>query len=104
MQIIINVDDKGQVNFSTSRGVSYSLMTDVMCTAQLAAMQSTMKAAERDLPKGELAKLKEHLWDQYNQSASNVLDEFIPAHMRPDLTEEAILQKENEILDSQKKR
>jgi hypothetical protein len=44
--------------------------------------------------------LKEDIYDEFNHSASKILEEFIPDHeLRPDLTAEAIKKYENEILE-----
>lgn len=41
------------------------------------------------------------VYDLFNQTASAVLEALIPDNLRPDLTAQAILEKENEILDAQ---
>ena len=47
--------------------------------------------------------IKNDLYDMYNLSASNVLSTFIPdKELRPDLTEVAIMQKEDEIISRMK--
>jgi len=97
-QIIITINEKDQVSFSTKGKLNYSMVTEMMGTTQLAIFNQLAKTAEKDLPPKQFELLKEELWDQYNGTASNILDEMIPAHMRKDLTEEAIQAKENEIL------
>lgn len=47
----------------------------------------------------ELGQSQEELYDMYNQSASAFLETFAPdLELRPDLTAEAILEKENELI------
>lgn len=45
------------------------------------------------------AKLKSELYDMFNEGASHFLEAWIPDNLRPDLTAEAIMKAENEILD-----
>ena len=101
MQIILNITPDNELSISTNGNISQSQLTDVLCTAQLLSMQNVIKAATKanTLPH-TITKLKEHMWDQYNQSASNVLDEFIPEFQRRDLTEEAILELENKNISN----
>lgn len=65
--------------------------------AQMQLFQSILSQA----PEDEQLKLKGELYDMYNQAASAFLEAFAPeTELRPDLTAEAILKAENEILDS----
>ena len=65
--------------------------------AQMQLFQSILSQATED----EQPKLKGELYDMYNLAASAFLEAFDPdSELRPDLTAEAILKAENEILDS----
>lgn len=65
--------------------------------AQMQLFQSILSQA----PEDEQLKLKGELYDMYNLAASAFLEAFDPdSELRPDLTAEAILKAENEILDS----
>lgn len=51
-------------------------------------------------PDEDKQKIKEELYDIYNAAASAFLEAFAPdIELRPDLTAEAIMEKENEIID-----
>ncbi len=68
----------------------------VLLTGLLQAMQTTVSKA----PEEDRQAIKEDIYDMFNQGASNVLTHFAPdIEMRPDLTAQAILEKENEIID-----
>jgi hypothetical protein len=55
-------------------------------------------------PEDAKTKLKEDLYDLFNEAASAFLAAFAPEiELRPDLTAEAILKAENEILDENAK-
>lgn len=102
MQIVLTINPANELSLSVNGNLSYSQLTDILATAQLMAMNNTFQAAAQASTDPDndpaLNKLKEHMWDQYNESASNVLDEFIPQHMRRDLGEEAILNEEDRLL------
>lgn len=103
-----------------------TVLLDMLSTVSLHLLQKTIEMLEEDwriyedkvsqLPKNERTKavvddappmvseMKKALYDHYNFSASKVLELFAPEfELRPDLTAEAILKAENEILMEQDK-
>ena len=102
MQVVITIDKYNKIALSQSGHLTSQQLTDVLCTAQLLVMNTVIAQATKDnISPENLEKLKQFLWEQYNISASNLLDEFLPNNMRKDLTVEAILRAENEILEEQ---
>lgn len=86
-------DGKVGVNFQSNLPVDDFLA--LMSTAILSALRQTVAA----LPKEEQPSATEQLFDMYNAAASNTLHLFAPEiDMRPNLTEQAILEAENNIL------
>lgn len=94
MQVIITIDKDNKLGISQSGNLSYDQLTDVLATAQLSLMENM-----RSLAASNEHNIDEHLFDTYNMSASNVLDTFMPEHMRRDITEEAIIKEEDRILN-----
>jgi hypothetical protein len=92
-QLIITIEDN-KVGFSTNGAMSYSLITDVLGTVQLAAFRNALDQAPQELHPQLIDRLHQH----YNQTASNILDEMKPDGLRPDITAEAIYNLENELL------
>ena len=79
-------------------GLDYPTVTQMMAQAQLHFMQRTLAAAPETDEK-QIKALKGEIYDIYNATASNVLDMFDPtAEKCTNLTAEAILKAENEIL------
>jgi len=107
MQIVITVTPDNQLSLSTSQDLNYNQLTDILGTAQMSIFRGLVNIVKEKEDIEEDTKLimdlKEELWDQYNQTASNILDEMIPAHMRPDLSEQAILAEENKLWEKQLK-
>lgn len=80
-------------------GLDYPTVTQMMAQAQLHFMQRTLAAAPETDEK-QMKALKGEIYDIYNATASNVLDMFDPtAEKCTNLTAEAILKAENEILE-----
>jgi spore coat protein CotF len=94
MKIIITVNPANEVSLSVDGQVSQTQLTDILCTAQLLSMNQVVAALPKTTTPQLRTKLKEHMWDTYNQSASNLLDTFMPNFQRRDLTEEAIMELE----------
>ena len=70
-------------------------------TALATASLATMRTFVDKLPEDAKAKVTEDLYDVYNVTASHILENFAPdIEMRPNLTAEAILKAENNILDN----
>jgi hypothetical protein len=79
--------------------VDLDLAMQLLFSAQLRILQTAVEKAPDDLKD----KLKGYFYDVYNLEASGVLALFAPEiEMRPDLTAEAILAAENQILDQVK--
>lgn len=91
MQITIN--DNGRVLISED-GVTVNEVTEVLFTALLGMYRSSAEKAENP------EEATEHLYDYFNAMASSFLEAFAPEiELRPDLTTQAILEMENDILN-----
>ena len=94
------LDSPGQVNVFYN-GREPTVMLQMLFTAALNVMQLAMEIHHQDASedKPTAQEYKEQLYDFFNLSASKVLEIFAPdIEMRPNLTAEAILKAENEIL------
>lgn len=81
------LDVRGELNFP--------LAFQLLFTAQLRIMQTLLSS----VPEESQEAVKADLYDKYNYSASNVLSYFAPdIEMRPDLTAEAIMKAEDELM------
>lgn len=72
-------------------------LADIFCANLTAGVQ----AIEKELPKDseDTEKFRKYLFDELNHSFSKCLENAFPDYeLRPELTEEAILRAENEIL------
>lgn len=79
-------------------GLDYPTVTQMLAQAQLHFMQRILAAAPETDEK-QMKALKGEIYDIYNAAASNVLDMFDPTVEKcTNLTAEAILKAENEIL------
>jgi hypothetical protein len=84
---VLLIDDKIMFGEDTT-------FSDAMSLLMSASLHAMKKTAE------QYPDLKEDIYDEFNHSASKILEEFIPDHeLRPDLTAEAIKKYENEILE-----
>ena len=84
-------------------GLDYPTVTQMLAQAQLYFMNRTYSAAPATDEKANKA-VKGEIYDIYNAAASNVLDMFDPtAEKCTNLTAEAILKAENEILEKEGK-
>lgn len=85
-----------QMSLTAKESIALPDLMLVLLTGLLQAMQTTVSRA----PEEDRQAIKEDIYDMFNQGASNVLTHFAPdIEMRPDLTAQAILEKENEIID-----
>lgn len=90
MSKMISLTDDGA--FLASDTITVPEYLNITLLAQLNMFNTLV---ERGMP-------AEQLYDLYNEAASAFLSAFIPdKELRPDLTEEAILAKENELLNKQ---
>ena len=88
----VTITDKS-VNFGT--GVTPLDFLSLAFSACLMVMRKTVENTPVDYKQ----EVKEDLYDKFNQMASRTLETFIPdKELRPDLTEQAILEKEDEIM------
>jgi len=91
------VDDKVAVNID--KKLTLPEILQILGTASLQAMNTTYQASEQHA-EPERLKLQAHIYDMYNYLASNILTSFAPEFDKnPDLTTQAILEKENEIIE-----
>lgn len=92
-QIHFNVNE-GKVKVSFRKPVSLPDFLQIVQTGILTALNSFLESAD-DKEKG-----KQELFDLYNTACSNTLHYFAPEYdLRPDLTAEAILRAENDIIN-----
>ena len=87
---------KGKVMVKTDAPTNILEQMQLTFTAQLAMLNAALDAAPKDMVEA----MREDLYDRYNASASSVLSKFAPnIEQHPDLTVEAILEAENNIID-----
>lgn len=98
MKLIIEVIDN-KVTYHTDEPLNLNEFIDLTCTAQYGFMEQTKQAiAEQQLGLTAFDQGCESIFDAYNVAVSNVLNTFMPGHLRRDIGEEAILQMENALL------
>lgn len=94
VKITITLDNHNQVHTQLSKSVSIPVYINTCLTSILATMNQAVAAAPPELRQ----QLKEHLFDSFNEAASSLLASFAPdIDLRPDITEEAILQLELQL-------
>lgn len=90
MKMISLTEDGRMMSSEDLTAVDY---INITLSAQMQVFKSIVNQAKDEA-------IKEDLYDMYNQAASAFLTAFAPEiELRPDLTAEAILKAENEILD-----
>jgi len=95
--IVLAIDDKGRMALELSPSLTFEQAMSMLQTVQKHLMEVYSTDPNTKKYSREIA---ENIYDFYNAAASSLLDSFIPEkELRPDLTVEAILEKENEILD-----
>lgn len=105
-------DDQTGVNVTYSQNLNLSLAFQMLGTLALGiantALETTTQLIEQDAatnqltPKEVLAAtkgLRDSIYDALNNLFSNVLSQFDPSSPKSDITEEAIIQLENKILE-----
>ena len=96
LKIEITTTEEGKTSFRLSQPTSLEVTTQILLTVQLALM----KAQLASVPVEHQPKVKEHVYDMVNVAASNMLTQYAPdIELRPDLTAEAILQHENQLIE-----
>lgn len=84
---------KHRLEVTTDRNYTLPEMIDELFQTALFGMRETLKAAPQ---------AKAQIFDMVNYKASALLEHFAPEYeLRPDLTTEAIMKAENEILEDE---
>lgn len=92
----IILQDQGM---TTTEPIAITELSDIMLSALTGAVLQ-VKEQTSSLPEEEQTNFNEELFDILNMSFSSALDRMFPEIvLRPDLTEEAIMRAENEILE-----
>lgn len=92
--LTIKLDDDNKLDIRASEPMSSLTVIDMTLSACMAVMNTTLAKA----PKEQEQDLKEHLFETFNIAASTLLAQFAPdIELRPDITEEAILNAELDI-------
>lgn len=92
-QIHFNVNN-GKVKVSFRKPMGLPDFIQVIQTGILSALNSFLESADNK------EQAKKELFDLYNTACSNTLHYFAPEYdLRPDLTAEAILKAENDIIN-----
>lgn len=95
MTITIEVNKDNAIATTVSEPVTVDAFLNATSTAQLGAMQTYVAS----IPEDQREKVIKDLYDSYNIIASTVLSAFAPdLELRPDLTEEAIMEAEKMIM------
>lgn len=99
--ITFDIHDDGTCSIDFG-GHTFRDVLSVCGTALQFAMRQVVEAAQaQSVPEESIASLKAELYDSVNITFSTILMEFAPEiEMHPNLTAEAILKAENDILDS----
>ena len=92
--IVITMDKNNHVHTRLSNKLSIPVFVNMCLTSILSMMNQAVAAAPPELRQ----QLKEHLFDSFNEAASSLLANFAPdIDLRPDITEEAILELELQL-------
>lgn len=95
MRININVKEDNQLSFNTSEPITIDELISTVMTLSLAAMNQVVANA----PEGRTEEARGSLYDFFNIAASKTLALFAPElELRPNLTTQAILEAENNII------
>lgn len=94
MKLTITLTDNKELHMEADTPLTPLQLIDLTLSANLAMMNATLKSA----PNKDKQKIKEYLFDTFNVAASSLLAQFAPdIPLRPDITEEAIIQLEEEL-------
>lgn len=87
--LVITQTNSGKTQFRCDAKAGFRELMEMLFTVQLHIMNRFAKNEQA----------REEIYDYYNVMASSVLQSFIPDNQRKDLTAEAIMEIENQILD-----
>lgn len=91
MKSLTIILDESKLKLEASEPLNIYDIINLTCNAVLSVMNNTVNDAPEELKQD----IKEHLFDLFNETASVVLAQFAPdIPLRPDITEEAILELE----------
>lgn len=97
-KITITLNDKNQVEIKTQGPLTFEELIQITQTVILGQANSIIDK----VPNDEKTEAKEALYDMMNQAFSRTLEFFAPEfEVNPGLTAQAILEKENEIIERQ---
>jgi len=95
-EIKIKLNDKNQLTLTTKNPIHFEDMLQITQTALLGHANTILK----NVPEEALESVKGSLYDKMNQAFSRTLEFFAPElELRPGLTAQAILEKENELIE-----
>ncbi len=95
-EIKIKLNDKNQLTLTTKTPIHFEDMLQITQTAILGHANTILK----NVPEEALEAVKGSLYDKMNQAFSRTLEFFAPElELRPGLTAQAILEKENELIE-----
>lgn len=95
-EIKIKLNDKNQMSLTTKKPIHFEDMLQITQTAILGHANTILK----NVPEEALESVKGSLYDKMNLAFSRTLEFFAPEfELRPDLTAQAILEKENELIE-----
>lgn len=95
--ITTEYNEQNEVRVQVSRQINFEEIMQVTFSGVLALMNTLLE----NVPEEDRPGAKEELYDMLNIAASNALSVFAPEiEMRPNLTVDAIMKAENEIISS----
>ena len=98
-KLTITISDKNQVTVRLNNPIDLPQVIQILQTATLSFMKSAKEQLILHNPDVPSDIIEQDIYDMYNFAASNTLNLFAPdLSLRPDLTEEAILEAENNII------
>ena len=97
IEIVTQYNEKNEVRVKTSREANFEEILQVSFSGTLALMYDLLAK----VPEEDRTEAKGELYDMLNIAASNALSVFAPEiEMRPNLTVDAIMKAEDEIIAS----
>lgn len=94
-KIVLEISDNN-ISLSMENPMNILDLMELTLQLQIQAMSQFIE----QVPEEEREEVKKDLYNKYNEGASALLETFAPEYeLRPDLTAEAILRAENEIIE-----